>query len=119
MTNKLLGLSRFVSKPFGEWLRGSAEDLLSFTQMHDAQSLLPGGEREIRGVIGSSSNYAILSNRAPRTVGHGAAFAYIFTGTGAAFHISRQYSSMVRSDENLPMRATLRIDIRVQRRTSR
>jgi uncharacterized protein len=32
--------------------------------------------------------------------------------------MSRQYSAMVRSDENLPMRATLRIDMRVQMRSS-
>ena len=34
------------------------------------------------------------------------------TGVGVTFQMSRQYSSMVRSEENLPIRATFRIDMR-------
>jgi hypothetical protein len=41
------------------------------------------------------------------------------TGTGHTRQVSRQYSSTVRSDENLPLRATLRMDMRAQRLTSR
>jgi hypothetical protein len=41
------------------------------------------------------------------------------TGTARAFQISAQYSRMVRSEENLPQRAVLRIDMRVQRSLSR
>lgn|GEM_PF-2637453 len=37
------------------------------------------------------------------------------TGTGFTFHISSQYSLMERSEENFPVRAVLRIDIRAQR----
>ena len=36
-----------------------------------------------------------------------------FTGTGLMCQMSRQYSRMARSEENLPMRATLRMDMRV------
>jgi len=36
-----------------------------------------------------------------------------FTVTGLIFQISSQYSVMARSEENLPLRAVLRIDIRV------
>ncbi|OPY71814.1 MAG: hypothetical protein A4E63_01408 [Syntrophorhabdus sp. PtaU1.Bin050] len=43
----------------------------------------------------------------------------ISTFTGSTFHISRQYSCMARSEENFPIRAVFRIDIRVHRSTSR
>ena len=39
-------------------------------------------------------------------------------GTGLIFQISSAYSRIVRSEENLPVRATLRIAIRVQRSRS-
>ena len=35
--------------------------------------------------------------------------------TGRTFQISSQYSRIARSEENLPARAVLRIDMRVQR----
>src|SRR5574337_383705 len=38
---------------------------------------------------------------------------YNVTVTGCTFQISSQYSSMARSDENLPLRAVFRIDMRV------
>ena len=38
---------------------------------------------------------------------------FITTRTGLIFQMSSQYSRMARSDENLPMRAVLRIDMRV------
>lgn len=38
---------------------------------------------------------------------------------GLVCQMSRQYSRIERSDENLPMRATFRIDIRIQRAASR
>src|SRR5690242_19585684 len=40
------------------------------------------------------------------------------TGDAATCQMSSQYSRMARSDENLPLRAVLRIDIRVHRSTS-
>ena len=39
---------------------------------------------------------------------------YTLTVTGLTFQMSWQYSTMARSDENLPLRAVFRIDIRVQ-----
>jgi hypothetical protein len=41
-----------------------------------------------------------------------------FTVMGLTFQMSSQYSVMARSDENLPLRAVLRMDIRVQCLTS-
>ena len=40
-------------------------------------------------------------------------------GTACTRQMSRQYSRIVRSEENLPVRAALRIDMRVQRSRSR
>ncbi len=39
----------------------------------------------------------------------------ICSATGFTCHIFSQYSRIARSEENFPMRATLRIDMRVQR----
>ena len=41
------------------------------------------------------------------------------TGTGFACQMSRAYSRMVRSEENIPERALLRIDMRTQESMSR
>src|SRR5208282_489689 len=41
-------------------------------------------------------------------------YCSISTLTGLALQISSQYSRIARSEENLPVRAILRIDIRVQ-----
>jgi hypothetical protein len=41
------------------------------------------------------------------------------TFTGSAFQMSRQYSFIARSEENFPIRAVFRTDIRVQRSLSR
>src|SRR6185312_7546413 len=43
----------------------------------------------------------------------------IGTRSGSTFQISRMYSRIARSDENLPIRAALTIDMRVQRSRSR
>lgn len=41
-------------------------------------------------------------------------YCYSFTVTGCTLQMSLQYSAMARSEENLPQRAVLRIDMRVQ-----
>ncbi len=57
------------------------------------------------------------SLRAPRPVREDASCPspVLFTTTGSTFQMSRQYSAMVRSEENFPIRLTLSIDIRVHR----
>jgi len=40
--------------------------------------------------------------------------SYSLTGAGGRFQMSAQYSPMARSEENLPLRAVFRTDMRVQ-----
>ena len=46
--------------------------------------------------------------------GSAAGAGYTFTVTGRTFQMSSQYSAIAQSDENFPLRAVFRIDIRLQ-----
>ena len=65
-----------------------------------------------------TTGVAILTSRCPLNQKDDGGPSHHSTDSGVTCQISSQYSLMARSDENLPLRAVLRIDIRVQRSTS-
>src|SRR5262249_27439345 len=72
-----------------------------------------------KGGGGKEDRAAALRLVLPGVDGVAAGQSSIGTGSGATSQISRMYSRIARSEENFPMRAAFRIDIRVHRSRSR
>jgi len=96
-------------------LRASAPSAILRSSLLFSAMIFLSAERQRLGVAHTSTFTVFIWNKAMVVPENHEAFYGSSTGTAWAFQISRAYSRTVRSMENLPILATLRMDMRVQR----